>query len=114
MKDGSTYALSFDHKPDNKLEKDRIERSGGFVNDNRVNGNLNLSRAFGDFTYKLDKQFDDENQLVIATPEIRSVEVNRCKFMILACDGIYDCMSNEELTKWFSEAIAQFKNGTFE
>jgi len=47
-----TVALSEDHKPDNYDEKRRIEAAGGFVEDNRVNGSLNLSRSLGDFTYK--------------------------------------------------------------
>jgi len=41
------------------------------------------------------------------------VEIANCKFIILACDGIYDCVSNEELTKWFTVALEEFKNGTF-
>ena len=45
-------ALSEDHKPENTAEKTRIETAGGFVKDNRVNGNLALSRALGDFEYK--------------------------------------------------------------
>ena len=45
-------ALSEDHKPENELEKARIEAAGGYVKDNRVNGNLNLSRSLGDFEYK--------------------------------------------------------------
>jgi serine/threonine protein phosphatase PrpC len=45
-------ALSEDHKPENEEEKARIEAAGGFVKDNRVNGNLNLSRSLGDFEYK--------------------------------------------------------------
>ena len=45
-------ALSFDHKPDNEPEKARIQAAGGFVEDNRVNGSLNLSRSMGDFEYK--------------------------------------------------------------
>ena len=44
--------LSEDHKPDNEGEKSRIEAVGGFVEENRVNGSLALSRALGDFEYK--------------------------------------------------------------
>lgn len=44
--------LSFDHKPDNEDEKKRIMAAGGFVEENRVNGSLNLSRSMGDFEYK--------------------------------------------------------------
>ena len=45
-------ALSEDHKPDNKEELDRIMKANHFVEDSRVDGNLALSRAFGDFQYK--------------------------------------------------------------
>jgi serine/threonine protein phosphatase PrpC len=51
-KSNSFEALSEDHKPDNVDEKKRIEAAGGFVEENRVNGSLNLSRSLGDFEYK--------------------------------------------------------------
>lgn len=41
--------LSDDHKPDNAGELARIEKAGHHVEDSRVDGNLALSRAFGDF-----------------------------------------------------------------
>ena len=44
--------MSFDHKPDNEEEKKRVEAAGGYVGNGRVNGNLSLSRALGDFDYK--------------------------------------------------------------
>ena len=44
--------LSFDHKPDNDDEQARIESAGHFVEDGRVDGNLALSRAIGDYQYK--------------------------------------------------------------
>ena len=51
-KKGKSKDLSVDHKPDTPSEKARIEKANGFVEDNRVNGSLGLSRALGDFEYK--------------------------------------------------------------
>ena len=44
--------MSFDHKPDNEIEKNRINAAGGTIIEGRINGNLNLSRAIGDLEYK--------------------------------------------------------------
>ena len=51
-KAGRALDMSEDHKPENTKESERIYRSGGFVEDGRVNGALALSRALGDFEYK--------------------------------------------------------------
>ena len=39
---GVAYEMSKDHKPDNPEEKERITKAGGFVEENRVKGMLNL------------------------------------------------------------------------
>ena len=54
-KSKKAVGLSEDHKPSNKIESDRIYKANHFVIEcdvNRVDGNLALSRAFGDFKYK--------------------------------------------------------------
>ncbi|GME91624.1 hypothetical protein B5S28_g3683 [[Candida] boidinii] len=50
---GATKTLSFDHKPKNLGELMRIKNDGGYVQSNRVNSVLALSRAFGDFSFKM-------------------------------------------------------------
>jgi serine/threonine protein phosphatase PrpC len=51
-KKGKFKDLSIYHKPDTPSERRRIERANGFVQDNRVNGMLALSRSIGDFEFK--------------------------------------------------------------
>ena len=51
-RDGKALDMSVDHKPEDAIEKDRIEKAGGRITmDGRVNGGLNLSRAIGNFFY---------------------------------------------------------------
>ena len=90
------FPLSDDHKPDNAEEKARIEAAGGFVEENRVNGSLNLSRSLGDFEYK-SSDVPYTQQMVTCDPEIRTVQRQAIdQFIILACDGIWDCLTSEE------------------
>ncbi len=49
---GKCKALSEDHKPDSQTEIDRIYKAGSVITEGRVDGNLNLTRAFGDLRHK--------------------------------------------------------------
>jgi len=67
---GKTEAMSFDHKPDLPEERRRIERNNMEVKDERVQGNLAVSRAFGDCEYK-DKNNPPEHNAVTVVPDIK-------------------------------------------
>lgn len=87
--------MSEDHKPDNTEELRRIEAAGGFVEEGRVRGILSLSRALGDLEYKLNKKIGVEAQMITCVPEIKKVELTaEDKFLIIACDGIWDCLTS--------------------
>jgi len=106
-KGGITEPMSYDHKPQNEGEKKRIDESGGFVNQfGRVNGNLNLSRSIGDLKYKQVRQLPMSAQMITAEPDIKQVTLDpEDEFLILACDGIWDCLTNEEAVQYVRERI---------
>lgn len=90
-KENKVIALTEDHKPDNVLEKKRIEEAGGMVCEGRINGNLNLSRAIGDLEFKNQKNLDRNKQLIIAEPDVVVKEWDKSeKFFLLGCDGIWE------------------------
>ena len=94
---GKAIEMSIDHKPDLSTEKARIERAGGFVEDNRVKGVLNLSRSLGDLEYKGDKSISVENQMITCVPEIKIEKLQKTNdFLVIACDGIWDCLTSQE------------------
>ena len=68
---GDAFPLSFDHKPQSEIERGRIQKAGGFVNQvGRVNGNLNLSRSIGDLKYKQVEGIKKAEQMITAEPDI--------------------------------------------
>jgi len=101
---GKAVAMSRDHKPLDHDEADRIQRAGGFVTDGRVNGSLNLSRALGDMEYKQNRDLNPRQHAVTAFPEIFSCRLHKDdEFIILACDGIWDVMTNQEAVDFVRE-----------
>nr|TKR97364.1 hypothetical protein D5086_0000213570 [Populus alba] len=103
---GQAYEMSKDHKPGLEVERERIRNAGGFIVVGRVNGTLNLSRAIGDTEFKQNKKLPAEQQIVTANPDIKTVELcDDDEFLVLACDGIWDCMSSQQLVDYVHEQL---------
>ena len=82
--------LSYDHRAEDEDEQKRIKEAGGFITRQRVLGILAVSRSFGDHGMK---------DFVTATPYITETylkERGLTPFLILACDGVWDVMSDQE------------------
>ncbi len=83
------------HEPNDLMEWDRIEKASGFVENNRVMGSLAISRAFGDFIYKIDNDimnphYDDINGMVISVPDVTVIPIQKPMYIIMSSDAPYE------------------------
>ncbi|CAF4937632.1 unnamed protein product [Pieris macdunnoughi] len=102
--------MSIDHKPEDAPELERITKAGGKVsNDGRINGGLNLSRAIGDHSYKQNKDLGATEQMITALPDVKTltIEPEKDQFMVLACDGIWNYMSSQEVCDFILPRLAE-------
>ena len=64
----------------------------------RVNGSLAVSRSLGDFDFKEVEWRNQTEQLVSPEPEVYEMgRTEEDEFLIVACDGVWDAIGNEEL-----------------
>ncbi|CAM0144661.1 unnamed protein product [Urochloa decumbens] len=90
---GTATALTADHTCAAEGEWERIERGGGYVSRSgsgvwRVQGSLAVSRSFGDAGLK---------RWVVAEPVVSRVPLTAgCEFVVIASDGLWDKVGNQE------------------
>lgn len=117
---GQCVELTSDHKPSRPDEAARVRAAGGFILHKRVMGELAITRAFGDKSFKmgikamLEEEAEEissgttglnENDvakdltapLVSAEPEIASMVLSHNdEFLLLACDGLFDVFRSQD------------------
>ena len=113
--------LSYDHRTSDEKERKRILESGLETIDDRINGTLMLTRIFGNYEYKnnIENEEDEENSNsnnnnsnkgLICEPFISKINIDlniENQFLILASDGIWDTITEEEI-----QNIIQYHNDT--
>eukprot|EP01004_Peranema_trichophorum_P002302 NODE_1371_length_1986_cov_81.784219_g1161_i0.p1 GENE.NODE_1371_length_1986_cov_81.784219_g1161_i0~~NODE_1371_length_1986_cov_81.784219_g1161_i0.p1 ORF type:complete len:535 (+),score=91.62 NODE_1371_length_1986_cov_81.784219_g1161_i0:85-1689(+) len=107
--DGRCIWETQDHSP--HRERDRITAMGGFVDNNRVDGMLGVGRAFGDLHYK-NGLGGLLHQKVIPLPDTNRMVVRRGDVVILACDGVFERMTNAEVVGFVMQNRHQLKELT--
>lgn len=105
---GVAKALSVDHKPILPAETARIKKAGGDVFEGRVMGELAVSRSLGDFRFKANPRLGLDEQLVSSEPEVTVHELSDDdEFLLLACDGIWDVLGNQETVDFVRHRLKQ-------
>jgi serine/threonine protein phosphatase PrpC len=69
-------------------------------------GRLAVSRAIGDFEFKVPNQ--DGESMVSAIPEVRSYPLSNGRYIVIACDGLFDVMSSVEVVEFVNRRIAMY------
>lgn len=117
---GQCVELTSDHKPSRPDEAARVRAAGGFILHKRVMGELAITRAFGDKSFKmgikamLEEEAEELNSgtsglndndiakdltapLVSSEPEIASMVLSHNdEFLLLACDGLFDVFRSQD------------------
>ncbi|XP_045172547.2 protein phosphatase 1F-like [Mercenaria mercenaria] len=106
VKNGKVVTRMEPHKPDRQDERDRIEGLGGLVvlmgDLWRVGGNLAVSRAIGDVGYK---------PFISSDAEVLEIELDGTEeYMVLACDGLWDVVTEEELPQLVFNFLLESNN----
>eukprot|EP00882_Tetradesmus_deserticola_P000651 GHRQ01000710.1.p1 GENE.GHRQ01000710.1~~GHRQ01000710.1.p1 ORF type:complete len:379 (+),score=140.48 GHRQ01000710.1:319-1455(+) len=120
---GHAVAMTRDHKASEPDESKRVVRAGLSVVRNRVttnNSSLAMTRSLGDTKYK-QGNLPMHKQAVTPVPETSTVPVDMlggaaagtpaveqlgvADFLLLACDGLWDCMTNQQAVTYLSVAL---------
>ncbi|EEQ97809.1 serine-threonine phosophatase 2C, putative [Perkinsus marinus ATCC 50983] len=118
-----------DHKATDPVEVARITQKGGIVVNDRVNGMLAIARALGDFRLKrtisaqmvaraaearekgeeLPPILGNVTDIVSNIPDVSSIVLKETldHFLILACDGVWDVVSDQEAVDLILEVLSK-------
>lgn len=90
-----------EHKAIYHQERARIQKAGGYVEANgRLQGRLEVSRAFGD------RQFKKVG--VSANPDVHSFELTKKEnFMILGCDGLWGVFGPDDAVNFVARQLQE-------
>ena len=98
--------LSYDHRTSDEKEKKRILESGMDIIDDRICGTLMLTRIFGNYEYKEEHEEKNNdinnNNGLICEPFISKINIDsniENQFLIIASDGIWDILTEEDIQK---------------
>eukprot|EP00904_Undaria_pinnatifida_P010756 jgi/Undpi1/6810/HiC_scaffold_21.g09286.m1 len=109
-KDGMATALSTDHKPSLYTEKARVVRCGGQVIPGEFGGvsrvtapgcmvAMATSRSLGDFHFKRGYHSEAGEQIISPAADVTCIRRSpQDEFLILGTDGVWDVLSNQEVS----------------
>ena len=69
-----------------------------------MNGNINISRAIGDFDYKRRNKKPEEH-IIIACPDVKKIKTSTIDFILMGSDGIGEQKSSSEMNEFIKSGL---------
>ncbi|XP_068648635.1 probable protein phosphatase 2C 27 isoform X2 [Aristolochia californica] len=94
---GMAVEMSKDHRPSYAKEERRIKSLGGYIDiDGYLNGELNVTRALGDWHIQGMKSETESGGPLSAEPELKVITLTKeDEFLIIGTDGVWDVFTNQ-------------------
>ena len=89
-KNKKVIPLNKEHKTTMEKEYTRIKKEGSRIDNFRINGKLNITRAIGDLNYKNKNNKFIYEQDILAIPEVSKYSLEDADFIVMASDGFWD------------------------
>jgi|JI10StandDraft_1071094.scaffolds.fasta_scaffold401142_2 protein phosphatase PTC2/3 len=66
-----------------------------------------MSRVIGDLRFKNNDKLSPEEQKMTCAPDITSIDLKGVDFIIVACDGIWDVLSNQQVVDFIENNLKE-------
>ena len=106
-----------------EAERNRFLISENFKEKKIYKEFIEISRNFGFFEYKENKWLKPEDQAISAEPEITEIDYDKCKYLFIGSNGLFEQgdnndlifynNSNRNIAEYFIEKIKEDKNKNF-
>lgn len=103
--------VTIDHGLQSTSETKRVTEAGGIIKDERIyilenSDSVNFTRSFGDFSFKKNNRKGKNEQVVTGEADVTILKRDaRDAFVVLACDGVTNVMTNEEIVSFLAKEI---------
>ena len=104
-KNEKSFSKTKEHLTNLEEEKNRVYNAGGWIADNKIMGNLKITRSLGDLSYKNNSKLKYDQQMIIPIPDIICDDFDDIDFIIIGSNGIWDGLTNDDVCNFFKKNI---------
>ena len=104
-KNKNPISKTIQHLTNLENEKKRIYNADGWISDNKIMGNLKVTRSLGDLSYKNNDKLNYDEQIISPIPDVVCENFEDIDFIIIGSNGFWDGLTDIEVCNFFNDRI---------